>query len=220
MFIPFLAALLLQVPPFPFPAIPLPMPRVAVATKAVRADPSIGYYLLNLPLRTPLGDMPEELRAIISKSVQDAAIALEIMDERERAYQFSVQPYFAMETDLDLLRARKADLEGTPRLGEAEWLPERSVANDFVKFNRAFRKQIQSRMEAEADRQIYYQKVLDETDACYRAWDYVRDARCEFYYTVARRQALKKLVAEIGREAFDKGELPDYVPRWRFNDLR
>ena len=51
-------------------------------------------------------------------------------------------------------------------------------------------------------------------------WDAVRDARCEFYYVTVRRQSLQKLRDLIGKEAYAAGELPDYVPTWRFLPIR
>ena len=62
--------------------------------------------------------------------------------------------------------------------------------------------------------------MLCETDRLFRAWDAVRDARCEFYYTTVRRHALKNLREMIGDDAFAAGELPPYVPEWRFQSAR
>ena len=55
-------------------------------------------------------------------------------------------------------------------------------------------------------------KRIEDMEERYRVWDYVRDARCEFYYVHIRRQALKKLLLVVGEEAFSRGELPFAVP--------
>ena len=57
--------------------------------------------------------------------------------------------------------------------------------------------------------------IVCEADQLYRVWDAVRDARCDFYYVTARRQALHKLRNAIGDDAYACGALPPNIPVWR-----
>src|SRR5262245_32582518 len=72
----------------------------------------------------------------------------------------------------------------------------------------------------EADRADAIRTAGLETDRLYGVWDAARDARCEFYYVTVRRQALKKLKEMIGDNAYALGELPPYVPEWRFSEAK
>lgn len=58
--------------------------------------------------------------------------------------------------------------------------------------------------------------TIQENDRLYKVWDYLRDAKTEMYSEELRRIALFKLRGTIGVEAFDRGEMPDAVPLWRF----
>src|SRR5439155_11277213 len=107
--------------------------------------------------------------------------------------------------DLNMLRRRYKELADAPRLADSYRFPERAAVNELVRFNRAYRKNLD-------------QRHLLETDRLYQVWDAVRDARCEFYYVTVRRHALKKLKDQIGDEAWDTATLPPGVPTWRFAD--
>lgn len=218
MFITFVAAFLLQGPPLPLPKTVLP--ELNLLSYCVRADKAIGITLLSLPKGTPLGTLNPELKALISISIQEVALDLEIMDPRERRYIMVPQKDEDMQTDLDMLRVRQIDFKDAPPLSDTERLPERAYANQLCSFNRSFRTVITNRMEFELDRIPLFSEVLAETDTCYRAWDLIRDAKCEFFYNTVRRQAMKRLKQEMGATAYEQGNWPDFVPRWRFNDLK
>jgi hypothetical protein len=122
--------------------------------------------------------------------------------------------------DLNMLRRRYRDLADAPRVADGRGSRQREAVNELVRFNRSFRKKLEERQQLEADRAPAFQAVIRETDRLYQVWDAVRDARCEFYYVTVRRQALKKLKALLGDEAYAGAVLPPNVPTWRFNDLK
>ena len=92
--------------------------------------------------------------------------------------------------------------------------------NELIKFNRAYRKNLEERQVWEADRTDVLGAAIAETDRLYRQWDAVRDAQCDFYYVTVRRSALLKLRDAIGTDAFTAGRMPSYVPEWRFAPVR
>ena len=147
-------------------------------------------------------------------SVHRVALAWEILDPRETGYIFAKHSEF--EADLNLLRQRHQDLRDAPRLCECHRLPTRFVANEFLQFNRAYRKHLVDRRELERDRAQVIDAAVAEVDECYRVWDAIRDARAEFYYVTVRRQALMRLRCMVGDEAYYLGEWPSPVPTWRF----
>ena len=61
---------------------------------------------------------------------------------------------------------------------------------------------------------------MEEVKALYVVWDALRDAKCDYYFIHIRRQALLKLREKIGAEAFAAGQMPPYVPMWRFSEVR
>jgi hypothetical protein len=177
---------------------------------------AIAFFLLT----TPPGvaeNPPEAARwPAIQAAVQKLAVDWEILDPRETRYILSKPEEFGV--DINLLRRRYQELKDVPRLVEAQRLPDRNAANDLIHFNRAFRKTLESRRAIETDRSDEWLAVIRETDKLYQVWDAVRDARCEFYYVTVRRHAMRKLMDQIGEEAWDTATLPPGVPTWRFAD--
>ena len=154
----------------------------------------------------------------LQAALHKTAITWEILDEREARYVLARLEDF--EADLNLLRRRHVDLSDAPKLADAMRLPDRRAVNEFVRFNRAYRKTLENRQVWDADRADVIQVAVVETDRLYKVWDAVRDARCEFYYVTVRRQAMKRLKEMLGDAAYSTGELPPYVPEWRFTDVR
>lgn len=153
-------------------------------------------------------------------SIQQLAVMMELMDEREVRWVMMRPEDF--HTDLSLLRQRYKELRDAPSVHDSERFPERSTVNDYLAFNRAYRDHLdKSRPAAAFDhRTQLYTDAIRETDQLYQIWDTVRDARCEFYYVTVRRQALKNLRERIGYDAYYRGSLPPWVPTWRFQELR
>lgn len=153
------------------------------------------------------------IRSRLSRSLlADAAVGLEIMDDRERRYLLANEDDF--ESDLDILRDRYGRLKDAPFVAEAERFPDRMTVNEYLDFNRAYRRHV--------DAAILTRTMRDglwEIDQLYYIWDTVRDSRCEYYYITTRRDALARLRDMIGPEDFATATLPPYVPLWRFREF-
>ena len=52
------------------------------------------------------------------------------------------------------------------------------------------------------------------------SWDALGDAKNGSLSPAVRRKALGNLLEVIGPEAFLRGEMPPYVPFWRFTEVR
>jgi hypothetical protein len=122
-------------------------------------------------------------------------------------------------SDLKLLRRRFHELQGAPLVNDGLRFPERSTISDMLAFNRSYKQNLDNRLAVEAVRWWELQEAVQETDRLYQVWDLVRDARCDYYYVTVRRQALKRLRDMIGQEAYYSGNLPPYVPLWRFQTI-
>ena len=181
------------------------------------ADLLLAAVLLAIPPGTPATCPQPDDWPRLRDAVRAVAVEQEILDRREARYLLTKPEDFC--TDLNMLRRRHRDLADAPRVADAERFPDRPAVNELVRFNRAFRRHIDQRCQLEADRAVALGQVLAETDRLYQVWDCVRDARCDFYYVTARRQALQKLRDLIGEEAYAEGELPPNVPTWRFREL-
>ena len=164
----------------------------------------------------PAACPPEDEFPALKAAVHQIAKQWEILDERETSYVFAQRAEF--EADLNMLRRRYHALRDLPRLEEANRLPDRKVVNELIGFNRAFRKHLVEKQMLEQDRYDLYQEVMLETDRLYKVWDAVRDARCDFYFVGARRQALQRLKDLIGEEDYRTMVLPPNVPVWRWNE--
>jgi hypothetical protein len=179
--------------------------------------------LLEDPPGVPLyasGDGQKSLMLAFSK----LGVMRQLLDPREQRYLFVRES--ELESDLNVLRRRRVELNQAPLVSESEWLPNRAYANDLIRFNRSYRKHLEGRMMLELDRLPQLQVVMKENDTCYRLWDYMRDARCEFYYITVRRTALLNLKRELSELKDDAGNywetrrLPPYVPHWRFQEMK
>ena len=181
-------------------------------------DLVLAAVLISAPPGTPEQTPPPEQWVAMQAALHKTAVTWEILDERETRYVLARPEDF--EADLNLLRRRHVDLLDAPKLADACRLPDRHVVNDLIRFNRAYRKNLETRQLWEADRADMIRISVLETDRLYRVWDAVRDARCEFYYVTVGRQAMLKLKEQLGEEAYAAGDLPPHVPEWRFNDGR
>jgi hypothetical protein len=178
------------------------------------SDLLLAVSLLTAPVGTPEQTPPEDNWVAVRDAIHKTAVDWEIMDPRETRYVMATRDDF--ETDLNLLRKRYAELNDAPRLTECQRLPDRRMVNELIRFNRAYRKYLEERQAWEVDRVDLFSTAIQETDRLYRQWDAIRDAQCDFYYVTVRRAALKKLREAIGDEAFSTGQMPHYVPDWRF----
>jgi hypothetical protein len=167
-----------------------------------------------VPETTPGPDRFPAVRA----ALHEVGIEWEILDPRETRSVFLRPEEYA--ADLDMLRRRQRELADAPRVADALRFPDRPAVNELVRFNRAFRKHLDTRRQFEVDRAQEFAEAIAETDVLYQVWDNVRDARCEFYYVTVRRHALKKLRTQIGSDSYDRADLPPNVPLWRFNEMR
>lgn len=182
------------------------------------SDLVLAAALLSAPPGTPEPLPTADRWPQIQAALHHVAVDRELLDPREVRYVLArLEDY---EIDLTILRRRHEELADAPRVADAGRFPDRESVNEMIRFNRAYRKHLDARLAWEADRADLIREALRETDRLYRVWDAVRDARCDFYYVTVRRQALQRLREAIGPESYATGELPPYVPEWRFNEVR
>jgi len=152
--------------------------------------------------------------ANLAPFVKAIAWHLEILDPRESQYVLFRSEEFS--TDLQLLKKRAEELFGVPLVNDAMRFPDRTVIQEMLSFNRAYKHHLNARANLEPLFGVDLHAVIKETDQLYQVWDYIRDSRCEYYYITVRRHALKKVLESLGTEAFYSGNYPPSVPTWRF----
>jgi hypothetical protein len=177
--------------------------------------------LVAATLLTTPPDVPEPAPAaedwpVVQAALQKLAVEWEILDPRETRYVLARPEDF--ENDLNLLRRRYQDLKNAPKLNDCQRFPDRGTVNELLAFNRSYRRHLDARQPLEQDRSDGLRAALQETDWLYQVWDAVRDARCEYYYVTVRRQALKRLQTMLGPDSYTAGQLPPFVPLWRFQE--
>lgn len=173
---------------------------------------------LAISLLTTSAPVRPELFSYARLEVVRIALAAELMDEREVNYVCVRQNEFA--TDIAMLRQRATSLQYAPRIADQNrFTVSREVAGELIMLNRGYSAHLDRMIELYPER-FWLCDARSENDQLYRAWDALRDAKCEFYYTHVRRATLAKLKASIGDEMFDRGEMPPPVPFWRFAEVR
>jgi hypothetical protein len=176
-------------------------------------------YLLAVALLTSgpeVGDVPVpgDGLAAVRPTLQSLAVNWEVLDPREMRYVLTRQEDFS--SDVKLLRRRYRELADAPPLQDCMRFPDRALINELLAFNRAYRQHLDNRQALEQAFWWELREAVQETERLYEVWDTVRDARCDYYYITVRRQALKKLRATVGENAYWSGRLPPHVPIWRF----
>jgi hypothetical protein len=174
---------------------------------------SFALALLLAAPDSPELPIPERDWPRLRVELQRLCVGLEILDERELKYVLVERGNF--ENDLNLLRRRYQDLADAPPLADAARFPDREQVGEYLVFNRSYKRWLEARQPIEVDRDAAIREALRETDRLYCVFDNVRDAGCAFYYSSVKRAALKRLREQLG-EAYYTGELPPFVPLWRF----
>jgi hypothetical protein len=181
---------------------------------------TMDYVLAAALLTTPPDaelSVNANLFSAVGPAIQKLALTWEILDPREVRYVLARPEDFA--ADLKMLQRRYIDLAGAPPLHDSDRFPDRATVTEMLTFNRAYRKQMETRLAAEPVHWWEFQEMVNEADRLYQIWDSIRDARCGYYYVTVRRQALKKLQDALGLEAYYDGRLPPHVPLWRFQRI-
>jgi len=169
-------------------------------------------FLLTTPAGTYEPTPPDDRWVAVTAGLQKLAIDWEILDKREAGYVLTKKDEF--NNDVNMLRRRLSEFADAPKLVEQGRLPDRQTANDLIRLNRDYRKQLDDRRILELDRAEELTSVVRETDQLYQVWDAIRDARCEFYYVTVRRQALKKIRDMVGDPAYMASKMPPALPTW------
>ncbi len=155
---------------------------------------------------------------LLRPSLMQLALDAELVDPREEPLLRGQSRDVA--GDLRTLQNRWHESLCTPRLEECQRFPRRTIINELLTFNRAYRSDLLARMDLDALHAEELRSAVQETDQLHRLWNLLRDARCEFYYVTVRRQSLRQFRDAVGAEAFDRGQLPPHVPYWHFPVLR
>lgn len=154
---------------------------------------------------------------VVRLPMQVLAVEWQILDPREVRYVLARREDFT--SDLNLLRRRRAELADAPMAEDVARFPDRTVINEFLALNRAYRQHLDIRQPGDPARWWLLREAIQETDYLYEVWDTVRDFSSAYYYVTVRRQAAKKLRCMIGEKAYYSADLPPYVPLWRFSKV-
>ena len=138
------------------------------------------------------------------------ALDAQLLDPREDLSYFTRSRETA--GDLRALQGRFRDFAFAPLVQESLRFPDRNTALEYLAFNRAYRDDLQARLELDPGDAAALRAAQAEADQLYQIWSLVADTRWGAIYVTPRRQALQMLCDQIGAEAFYRGQLPSYVP--------
>ncbi len=178
-------------------------------------DLFLAATILAAPVGTPeLVPCPERFQEI-RDAISTMAQKWEIMDPKEDKYLLTNPEYY--QSEIDILRQRYVQFKDAPMVRDAQRLPTIDKINELIKFNRNFKKSLDERLLFELDRENLILEAIRETDVYHLLWIEIRHAQSEFLYVTGRRESLLKVKEFLGEERYISGELPPYVPHWRFS---
>lgn len=178
-------------------------------------DLLIAIALLTSP---PTGEDYRDLATPpLAWTIQQTAIQMELMDQRESHYIMVRMEDF--NSDVHLLQKRNEDLKDAPKLADGHRFIDRETINDLLSFNRAYKQHLENEALIRIREGEWYRETIAETEQLYHLWDLVRDGKCEYYYVTVRRMALKNLKSKLGEPNFFIGQMPPVVPIWRFTSI-
>lgn len=171
-------------------------------------------YFLGFLLLTGHPDATPSITAAEAACVKAAAVAVQVMDRNERNIYFAEEGHY--QGDLRILRGRYLKYRDCPLVEQADALPPADHSAEAVARNAQFRRWLEGN-------EVFYRStgqgpVYDQTKRenaeLGQFWAAVREARCDYYYVIVRRDALRVL-----RDRFDfipgRDELPPSTPHWR-----
>jgi len=147
-----------------------------------------------------------------------AAAAAGLLNESEALYR-SLYPH-VLQDALDEWRAQLRELRDCPEEWEGLWLPETGHCMEMLGFHAKWEAWVSEYVYWHADRADWAAVMLGEGAARLRLWralDWCRYAGGSSYM---RRVKMREVRALIGREAWDRRELPFVAPEWAFTEGR
>ena len=164
----------------------------------------LNYALAAVLLSTPAEptDPCDAMDCLVTTrpALRSLSLYWEILDPREADRILTRAEDFP--SDLKLLRHRYRDLADAPPLYDCMRFPQRTLIDNMLTFNRAYRQHLENRQALEPANAWELHEMRLEADQLYQIWDLARDTRCDYFYVAVRRQALKKLKELIGDQAF------------------
>lgn len=158
------------------------------------------------------------LLMFLAPELKEILIKAEILDKRELRYVLS--KFDEVVSDWHMIQRRANDLKDAPYLVDhLRFTIDRSTVNELLLFNRAYRQHLDNCIPL-YPQDANLRLAREENEILYQVWDCVRDAKCEYYYTHIRRQALVRLLKTLGEKDFYEGQMPPHVPIWRFTAIR
>lgn len=94
----------------------------------------------------------------------------------------------------------------------------RDQVQELLVFNAAYYSHLYK--SCEIRRTEWEVEAMKETRLLYDAWDNLRDALMPNYSDLTRRKALGRIREIVGEEMFQRGQMPCFVPVWRFVEVR
>ena len=173
----------------------------------------VALSLFTSPESSAEHESVSEVHAFLAPTLQQLAIKLEFMDQRETSYLFHEPNNFP--TDLMQLQRRFQELVDAPAVSDADRFPDREIIAELLSANRAYRDELSQRLLIDPLHAGLIQQAIAETDHLHQLWTALKDARCGIYYVAVRRNALKQFRDLIGAPAYYRGDLPPHVPHWR-----
>ncbi len=157
---------------------------------------------------------PAAWHGFLAGAVRHLAVERELFDPREITILLHDPRQFA--ADLKELQRRQLEFADAPKVEECRRFPQRSQIQEWLTHNRSYRNDLAARLALDTLHAEELQAAIWETDQLHRIWDTLCDARRDYYYVTVRREALKQVRELVGLQAFYSGQLPPYVPLWRF----
>jgi hypothetical protein len=152
----------------------------------------------------------------LSKDERDAIEFLarknDLIDERDLWMMVDL----FVDDGIKTIQQRYWEIQKFPPITDAIRLPDDTMMLEWLRFNREYYQYLEQRSLWEPDRQEIIKVVMNECDQLYEVWDKAVEAKSHWRSIYDRRAALARFKELVGEEAYYTGNLPPYVPHWRF----
>lgn len=124
--------------------------------------------------------------------------------------------------DFKVLYRRYLELKDAPLVEDfhPKFLMDTNLISKFLSFNYKFRQELDERQKWNWDQSDIIATARQEAEKMNDIWELINKINQDYMPKGDKRAAYLELKFLMGEAEFNKPELPDFVPTWRFKEVR
>lgn len=178
----------------------------------------IALALLTTPPCQEIKEVEKHDSFLVRMNLRQLSLQMDIIDESEDYMKTEGHIWF--ESQVDLLRGKYYDVKDAPPIIDEMRFPDRETLRPLIAFNRQYKAHLECQQAINGQhRSEDYQAIIQETQDLYLIYDWVFDAKGQYFPLAYRRFCLKKARELMGDKLYYEGRMPPHVPIWRFRSI-